>query len=66
MSKIQIKHGWNIAKGKSKQKRGKLTYDDLEFGAEEYGFIGRIERRMAEACDDVERALKEYDASQAG
>lgn len=67
MSKLKIKRGWNVAKSKSKQKWGKLTCDDLEFGADEDdGFIGRIERRLAEASDNVERALKQFDASQAG
>lgn len=66
MRKLQIKRGWNFAKGQLKQKWGKLRDDVLEFAADEDDLIGRIERRTAEACEHVERALKEYDASQAG
>jgi uncharacterized protein YjbJ (UPF0337 family) len=61
MNKLQIKGDWNIAKGKIKQKWGKLTDDDLQFvDGKEDELVGRIQKRTGEARENVERALEEF------
>lgn len=60
MNKLEFKGDWNIAKGKIKQKWAKLTDDDVKFVAgKEEELMGRIQKRMGESRDSVERALKE-------
>ncbi|HEV2453082.1 MAG TPA: CsbD family protein [Verrucomicrobiae bacterium] len=50
MNKLEIKGDWNIAKGKIKQKRAKLTDDDLKYSAgQEHELVGRIQKATGEA-----------------
>jgi uncharacterized protein YjbJ (UPF0337 family) len=60
MNKLEMKGNWNVAKGKLKQKWGKLTDDDLRYmeGAEDE-LIGRIQKRTGEQREAVEKAVKE-------
>ena len=60
MNKLEMKGNWNIAKGKLKQRWGKLTDNDLRFeeGHEEE-LVGRIQKVTGETKEAVERALEE-------
>ena len=60
MNKLQLKGDWNIAKGKLKQRWGKLTDDDLRFQeGQEDELVGRIQKRTGEAREVVERAVQD-------
>lgn len=50
MNKLRLSGDWDVAKGKLKQEYGKLTDDDL---------IGRIQKRVGHAREDVEKAVRE-------
>ena len=64
MNKLEIKGDWNILKGKIKQKWAKLTDDDLQFVAgKEEELLGRIQKRIGETRENVERALKDCGCS---
>ena len=60
MNELEIKGGWNITKGKLKQKWAQLTDDDLQYvegkGEE---LLGRIQKRTGETREAVEKALKD-------
>jgi uncharacterized protein YjbJ (UPF0337 family) len=60
MNKLEMKGDWNIAKGKLKQRWGKLTDNDLRYqeGAEDE-LVGRIQKRTGETKEAVEEALEE-------
>ncbi len=59
MNTLQIKGNWNIAKGKLKQKFGKLTDDDLAYTeGQEEELIGRIQRRTGETREAIERIIQ--------
>jgi uncharacterized protein YjbJ (UPF0337 family) len=60
MNKLQMKGDWNIAKGKLKQRWGKLTDSDLQFqqGLEDE-LVGRIQKRTGETKEAVEKAIEE-------
>ena len=60
MNKLQLKGDWNIAKGKLKQRWGKLTDDDLHYQAGmEHELIGRIQKRTGERQEVIEKAVEE-------
>ena len=60
MNTLQMKGNWNIAKGKLKQKWGKLTDDDLDFvEGKEQELIGRIQKRTGEPREYVEQVIDE-------
>ncbi len=60
MNNLKFKGNWNIAKGKLKQKWGKLTDSDLQYiEGQEDQLVGRIQRRTGETREAVERALRE-------
>ena len=60
MNKLEIKGDWNIAKGKLKQKWGKLTDDDLRYAkGQEEELVGRIQKRTGQTREAVEKALRE-------
>ncbi len=60
MNKLEMKGNWNIAKGKLKQKWGKLTDDDLEFTeGKQDELVGRIQKRTGEVRSSIEQAIKE-------
>jgi len=58
MNKLTLSGDWNVAKGKLKQKYGQLTEDDLvyERGREDE-LIGRIQKRVGHAREDIEQAV---------
>ena len=61
-----MKGNWNIAKGKLREKWARVTDDARQFVADtEEELMRRSQERLAEACGNVERALREYEASQA-
>ena len=60
MNTLKLKGDWNIAKGKLKQRWGRLTDDDLRYQeGMEYELIGRIQRRTGETQEAVEKAVEE-------
>ena len=60
MNKLEVMGNWNIAKGKLKQKWGKLTDDDLRYDeGQEQELVGRIQKRTGETREAVEKALEE-------
>jgi uncharacterized protein YjbJ (UPF0337 family) len=60
MNKLKFKGDWNIAKGKLKQRWGRLTDDDLRYQeGMESELIGRIQRRTGETQEAVEKAVEE-------
>jgi uncharacterized protein YjbJ (UPF0337 family) len=60
MNKLEIKGDWNIAKGKLKQKWGKLTDSDLNYiDGKQDELIGRIQKCTGETREAVEKAIKE-------
>ena len=64
MNRLEIKGDWNIAKGKLKQKWGKLTNDDLQYvKGKEDELVGRIQKRTGESREEVERALEDCSCS---
>jgi len=64
MNTIEIKGGWNITKGKLKQKWAALTDDDLLFVDGKHDeLLGRIQKRTGETREAVEKAIKEASES---
>ena len=60
MNKLEMQGDWNIVKGRLKQKYGKLTDSDLSFNqGQEDELIGRIQKRLGETREEVERLLRE-------
>lgn len=60
MNKLAMKGGWNIVKGRLKQKFGKLTDSDLRFTqGQEDELIGRIQKRLGETRVEIQRLLRE-------
>jgi uncharacterized protein YjbJ (UPF0337 family) len=60
MNKLEMKGNWNIAKGKLKQRWGKLTDSDLQYReGQEAELVGRIQKRTGETKEAVEKALDE-------
>jgi uncharacterized protein YjbJ (UPF0337 family) len=60
MTKLEIKGDWNIAKGMLKQKWAKLTDDDLQYAeGRSDEIIGRIQKRIGETREMVEKSIKE-------
>jgi len=64
MNTIEIKGGWNITKGKLKQKWASLTDDDLLFVDGKHDeLLGRIQKRTGETREAVEKAIAEASES---
>ncbi|MCX6867710.1 MAG: CsbD family protein [Verrucomicrobia bacterium] len=64
ITKLEIKGDWNITKGKLKQKWAKLTDDDLQYvEGKSDELLGRIQKRIGESREAVEKAVKEACAS---
>ncbi|OAM88307.1 CsbD family protein [Termitidicoccus mucosus] len=60
MNTLEIKGGWNITKGKLKQKWAKLTDDDLQYvEGKQDELIGRMQKRTGETREAIEKATKE-------
>jgi uncharacterized protein YjbJ (UPF0337 family) len=60
MNKLEFKGDWNIVKGKLKQQYGKLTDNDLHYTeGQEDELVGRIQKRLGQTKDEVERILRE-------
>lgn len=60
MNKLSLKGDWNIAKGKLKQKYAKLTDDDLKYQqGQEDELVGRIQKRVGDTREEVEKAVAE-------
>jgi len=60
MNKLEMQGDWNIVKGRLKQKFGKLTDSDLQLNeGQEDELIGRIQKRLGETRQEVERLLRE-------
>src|ERR1035437_9195565 len=60
MTKLEIKGDWNITKGKLKQKWATLTDDDLQYvEGKSDELLGRIQKRIGESREAVEKAVKE-------
>jgi uncharacterized protein YjbJ (UPF0337 family) len=52
---------WNVIKGKLKQKWGQLTDDDLRYEeGKEDEMIGRIQKKVGAARDEVEEFFHDY------
>jgi uncharacterized protein YjbJ (UPF0337 family) len=59
MNKLEMQGEWNIVKGRLKQKLGKLTDSDLRYTeGQEDELIGRIQKRLGETRQEVERLLR--------
>lgn len=60
MNKLILKGDWNVAKGKLKQKYAQLTDDDLvyEKGREDE-LLGRVQKRVGQTREEVERVVDE-------
>jgi uncharacterized protein YjbJ (UPF0337 family) len=57
---LTIKGGWNIAKGKLKQKYAQLTDNDLRYvEGQEDELIGRLEKATGVQRDELERFLND-------
>jgi uncharacterized protein YjbJ (UPF0337 family) len=55
-----MKGDWNVAKGKLKQKYGQLTDNDLTYEkGREDELIGRIQKRVGQNRDEVERYVRQ-------
>ena len=64
MNNLTLKGDWNVAKGKLKQKYGQLTDDDLAYErGREDELIGRIQKRVGHAREEVEKSLHEIFSS---
>lgn len=60
MNTLEMKGNWNIAKGKLKQKWGKLTDDDLDYiEGKEDELFGRIQKRTGQTREQIEKAVDE-------
>ncbi len=60
MNSTTIKGDWNVAKGKLKQKYGQLTDNDLTYEkGREDELVGRIQKRVGQNRDEVERYVKQ-------
>ncbi len=60
MNKLQIKSGWNIVKGRVKQRFGRLTANRLRYTeGQEDELVGRIQKRLNETRLEVQRLLRE-------
>ncbi len=54
----KVKGNWNEAKGKLKQKWGKLTDDDLDYAeGKEDEVLGKIQKRTGETKDSVKKFI---------
>ena len=64
MNKLEFKGDWNIAKGKLKQRFAKLTDNDLRYAeGQEDELVGRIQKRLGETREEVERIVREAAAN---
>jgi uncharacterized protein YjbJ (UPF0337 family) len=64
MNKLEFKGDWNIAKGKLKQRFAKLTDNDLRYAeGQEDELMGRIQKRLGETREEVERIVREAAAN---
>jgi uncharacterized protein YjbJ (UPF0337 family) len=64
MNKLELKGDWNIAKGRLKQKFAKLTDNDLRYTeGQEDELIGRIQKRLGETREEVERIVRDAAAN---
>ena len=60
MNSTIVKGDWNVAKGKLKQKYGQLTDNDLTYEkGREDELIGRIQKRVGENRDEVEKYVRQ-------
>ena len=63
MNKLEIKGDWNIAKGKIKQKWGKLTDDSLtQINGKRDELVGKIQEAYGITRDDADRQVKEWES----
>jgi len=54
MDKLEIKGGWNEAKGKIKQAYGDLTDDDLAYEeGKDDELLGRLQQKTGKSRDDL-------------
>jgi len=61
---LEIKGGWNITKGKLKQKWAQLTDDDLQCAeGRQDELVGRIQKRTGQTREAVEKAIQEVFAA---
>lgn len=64
MNKLELKGDWNIAKGRLKQRFARLTDNDLRYTeGQEDELIGRIQKRLGETREEVERIVRDAAAS---
>ncbi|HTA28848.1 MAG TPA: CsbD family protein [Candidatus Cybelea sp.] len=60
MNKLEMQGDWNIVKGRLKQRFAKLTDNDLRYNeGQEDELVGRIQKRLGETREEVERLLRE-------
>lgn len=60
MNRLTFSGDWNVAKGKLKQKYGQLTDDDLVYSeGKEDELIGRLEKKLGVAKDNITRLINE-------
>ncbi len=61
MTTLEIRGGWNLTKGRLKQKWAALTDDDLRYtDGHQDELLGRIQQRTGEPLEIVENTIKEY------
>lgn len=64
MNKLEMKGDWNIVKGRLKQKFGKLTDNNLSYTeGQEDELLGRIQKRLGQTKEEVERIVREASAN---
>ena len=60
MNLLIAKGTWNVAKGKLLQKYAQLTHEDVAFvEGEEDELLGRLQKRLGLAQDEIEREIQE-------
>ena len=64
MNKLELKGDWNIVKGRLKQRFAKLTDNDLCYTeGQEDELVGRIQKRLGETREEIERIVREAAAN---
>ncbi len=60
----QIEGSWKQARGRVREKWGKLTDDDLEYIAGKRDqLVGLLQRKYGEGRDEIERQVAEFERS---
>ena len=61
MNKDEFEGNWHQLKGKVREKRGKLTNDDIEKSAGKYEqFLGKIQAKYGFSKEQAEKELRDW------